>query len=119
MTDLNSEEFETAVEKAFRLDLAAKLAKEAADEAREEVKQMIIASEGKSYEGGTSKFRISMFPTRRFSVALAAKKLTRKEVEDVSTMQIDPALVKALYTKEFIQEELSTESAPTLKIALP
>lgn len=119
MTDLMSNDFELAVERAYRLDLIAKTAKEAADEAREVVKQMIIAEEGKSYEGGTSKFRISMFPTRRFSVALATKKLSREEIDDVSTMQIDPALVKALYTKEFIQDELSTESAPTLKIALP
>lgn len=120
MTDLmHNEEFETAVEKAFRLDLAAKLAKEAADEAREEVKQMIMASEGKSYEGGTSKFRVSMFPTRRFNVALALKKLDPEAIEAVSSMQIDKKLVDALIPKEYIQTELSTESAPTLKIALP
>lgn len=119
MTDLNTIEFERAVEKAYRLDLEAKTAKEAADEAREEVKQMILAAEGKSYEGGTSKFRISMFPTRRFNATLAMKKLDPEAIEAVSSMQIDKKLVDLLIPKEFIQSELSVESAPTLKIALP
>lgn len=119
MTDLNSNEFEFAVERAYRLDLEAKTAKEAADEARDLVKQMIIDAEGKSYEGGTSKFRISMFPTRRFNAALAMKKLDRDAIDAVSSMQIDRKLVDIYFPKDFIQSELSTESAPTLKIALP
>lgn len=119
MTDLNSVEFEAAVERAYRLDLAAKTAKEAADEARENVKQMIMAAEGKSYEGGTSKFRISMFPTRRFNAALAMKNLEPEAIAAVSSMQIDKNLVDLLIPKEFIQSQLSVESAPTLKIALP
>lgn len=116
---MHNEEFEAAVEKAYRLDLAAKTAKEAADEAREEVRQMILDAEGKSYEGGTSKFKISMFPTRRFNAALAMKKLTASELEEVMTLQVDRKLIDALFTKEFIQSELSTETAPTLKISLP
>ncbi|ALY08416.1 hypothetical protein RINGS_68 [Arthrobacter phage Rings] len=120
ITDLrDDEEFEAAVERAYRADLRAKRAAEEAEEAREDVRQMIIEREGKNYDGGTARFKVTLFPTRRFSAALVQKKLDPMALEAVSSMQVDKKLVEIHFDKEHIQREFSTESKPTLKISLP
>lgn len=119
MTLMHNEEFEAAVERAYRADLAAKRAAEEAEEAREEVRQMVLAAEGKNYDGGTARFKVTMFPTRRFNAALVAKKLDPMALEAVSSLQVDKKLVEIHFDKDYIQREFSTESKPTLKISLP
>lgn len=115
---VNTEEFEAAVEHAFRLDLLAKEAKEAADAARAEVKALVIGLHGNKYDGGTSKFHVSLNPTSTYNAALVEAKLDPKELKKVLTPTVDRKKVEALFAARFAAGEFSKPNSPTLKITL-
>ena len=115
---VTTEDFEAAVELAFRADLAAKEAKEAADEARAVVKEMVIGLYGNKYDGGTSKFHVSLTPTATFQIGLVQSKLTEKELKKVLTPQVDRKKVEALFADRFQSGEFSKPNSPTLKITI-
>lgn len=115
---VSTEEFEAAVEHAFRADLAAKEAKEAADEARAVVKDMVIGLYGNKYDGGTSKFHVTLTPTATFQLGLVQAKLNEKELKKVLTPQVDRKKVEALFAERFAAGEFSKQNSPTLKIQI-
>lgn len=115
---VSNEEFEAAVEVAYRLDLAAKEAKEAADDARATVKEMVIATYGEKYDGGTSKFHVSLNPTATYQPGLVQYNLTEKELKKVLTLTVDRKKVEALFADRFAAGEFSKPNSPTLKITI-
>lgn len=111
-----NEEFEAAAERAFRADMLAKEAKEAADSARADLKEMIIAQYGEKYDGGTSKFHITLTPTSTYNAGLVQAKLSEKELKKVLTPQVDRKKVEALFAERFAAGEFSKPNSPTLKV---
>lgn len=115
---VNTTEFEKAVEHAFRLDLIAKEAAEAAAAARAEVKELVIGLYGNKYDGGTSKFHVTLTPTSTYNAALVQAKLTEKELRKVVSLSVDRKKVEALFAERFAAGEFSKPNSPTLKITL-
>lgn len=113
-----NEEFEEAVERAFRADMLAKEAAEAAAAARAEVKEMVIGQYGNRYEGGTSKFKVTLVPTSTYNAGLVQAKLSEKELNKVLTKQVDRKKVEALFPERFAAGEFSKPNSPTLKISV-
>lgn len=111
-------EFEAATERAFRADMLAKEAKEVADNARADLKEMVIARYGERYDGGTSKFHITLTPTSTYNVQLVKDKLNAKELKSVMTPQVDRKKVEALFPDGFAAGEFSKPNSPTLKVTV-
>lgn len=111
-------EFEAATERAFRADMLAKEAKEVADNARADLKEMVIARYGNKYDGGTSKFHITLTPTSTYNAALVQSKLSKKELKKVLTPQVDRKKVEALFADRFAAGEFSKPNSPTLKVTV-